>query len=164
DPVPVRARAVSRGVWISPNAGVIILDYDDKASLNAQGNGAFTESGGPVIVNSNNPSAVLNTGNGTFIAQEFDITAGIQLGGNGTIQPAPVSDKISLGTHPTPDPLAYLPPPTVPPDGTMTTTDLGNGNHQYTLTPGRYTNLPTFNTGDVVVLQQASAGNGGIFY
>jgi hypothetical protein len=47
----------------------------------------------------------------------------------------------------------------------MTVTNLGNGNKQYVLSPGRYTNLPTFNTGDVVILQQASAnGNGGIFY
>ena len=47
----------------------------------------------------------------------------------------------------------------------MTKTSLGMGNFQYTLTPGRYTNLPNFNTGDVVILEQASTnGAGGIFY
>src|SRR5262249_39083558 len=55
--------------------------------------------------------------------------------------------------------------PPVPPDGTMQTKSLGSGNKQYTLTPGRYTNLPRFNQGDVVILQQASANTaGGIYY
>src|SRR5262245_21473089 len=82
DRIPVTARAVSRGAWTDPKAGVLILDYDDKASLNAQGNGAFTETGGPVIVNSNNPSAVMDAGNGTMYAQEYDITGGVSVTGN----------------------------------------------------------------------------------
>jgi hypothetical protein len=165
DPLPVHARAVARGGWVKPNAGVLILDYTDKATLNAQGNGAFTEIGGPVIVNSNNPSATLITGNATMTSPEFDITGGVQLGGNNSFQTSPKANQIFTGTHPTPDPLAYLPPPTVPPDGTMTVTSLGMGNNQYVLTPGTYTNLPTFGPGDVVILQQASANNaGGIFY
>ena len=43
--IPIQARAVARGTWIAPKVGVLILDYDDKASLNAQGNGDFTETG-----------------------------------------------------------------------------------------------------------------------
>src|SRR6202043_2404712 len=82
DDVPVGARAVARGAWVSPNAGVLILNYQGKATLSSQGNGAFTETGGPVIVNSNNPSAVLDTGNAAVYAPEFDITGGVQLGGN----------------------------------------------------------------------------------
>jgi hypothetical protein len=47
----------------------------------------------------------------------------------------------------------------------MTTLSLGQGNTEYILTPGRYTNLPTFSSGDVVILKQASANNaGGIYY
>jgi hypothetical protein len=163
--VPVRARAVSRGGWVVPKPGVIILNYTDKAALNNQGNGAFTETGGPVIVNSNNPSAVLDSGGGTLIAQEFDITGGVQLGGGATFQTAPVPNQIFTGVHPTPDPLAYLPPPAIPPAGTMTiTTNVGGGN-TYVLTPGSYTNLPQFSQSDVVILQQASANSaGGIFY
>jgi hypothetical protein len=165
DSIPVRGRAVGRGAWTYATGGIIILDYSDKAALNSQGNGAFTETGGKVIVNSDNPSAVLDTGNGTMTAQEFDITGGTQLGGNATLQTKPTAGQIYTGTHPTPDPLAYLPVPSVPPDGTMTTTNLGKGNTQYVLTPGRYTNLPQFNTGDVVILQQASANSaGGLFY
>jgi hypothetical protein len=163
--LPVRARAVSRGAWVSPAAGVIILDYTDKAALNSQGNGAFTDTGGsPVIVNSNDPSAVLVTGNGTVIASEFNITGGIQLGGNSTFVTSPTPGLIYTGMHPTPDPFAYLPPPSVPLDGTMTTTNLGGGNKQYVLTPGRYNNLPTFGSGDQVILKQQSYDNNGIFY
>jgi hypothetical protein len=164
-PIPVRARAVSRGAWVSPAAGVIILDYSDKAALNSQGNGAFTDTGGtPVIVNSSNPSAVLVSGNGTMIASEFNITGGIQLSGNSTFQTAPTSGLIYTGMHPTPDPFAYLPQPAVPPNGTMTTTKLGGGSTLYVLTPGCYTNLPTFSSDDVVILKQASADGNGIFY
>jgi hypothetical protein len=143
----------------------LILDYDDKASLNTQGNGAFTEVGASVIVNSNNPSATVSAGNGTMKADEFFITGGLSLDGNGGLQAYPDPTKIYTGMHPTPDPLAYLPEPPVPPDGKMTKVSLGNGNWQYILTPGRYTNLPNFNTGDVVVFNQASTNsNGGIFY
>src|SRR5438552_2510865 len=63
-PIPVRARAVSRGAWVAPNIGVIVLDYQGKGTLNSQGNGAFTETGAPVIVNSNNTSALVDSGNG----------------------------------------------------------------------------------------------------
>jgi hypothetical protein len=158
-PVPVKARAVARGAWVSARVGVLILDYEDRAALNAQGNGAFTEVGAPVIVNSNNPSATVATGNGIMKADEFFITGGLSLDGNGGLQTSPIPDQIFLGTHPSPDPLAYLPPPTMPNNGVMTTKSIGGGSTQYHLTPGRYTNLPTFKSGDVVILDQ-----NGIFY
>lgn len=165
EPIPVQARAVARGAWIAPKAGVIILDYDDKASLNAQGNGAFTETGAPVIVNSNNSSATVTAGNGQLKAQEFYITGGLSLSGGGSLVTAPIPGQIFTGTHPTPDPLAYLPVPSVPANGKITPSSLGAGNKQYILTPGRHANLPNFNTGDIVILEQASTNNaGGIFY
>src|SRR5262249_29525326 len=92
--IPVTARAVARGAWINPKAGVLILDYDDKASLNAQGNGALTETGGPVIINSNNPSAVVTAGNGSMTAPEFNITGGLKLSGNANFQTAPKANQI----------------------------------------------------------------------
>jgi hypothetical protein len=164
DSLPVRARAVARGAWVAPNAGVIVLQYSGKGTLSDQGNGAATESGAPFIVNSNNAAAAVDTGNGILKAPEFDITGGYSISGNGQMITNPVANNIFTGVHPTPDPLAYLPVPTQPPAGTMTKTSLGQGNFQYTLSPGTYYNLPNFNTGDVVVFQQASAGNGGIFY
>jgi hypothetical protein len=163
-PLPVGARAVARGAWVVPNAGVIVLNYSGKGTLSDQGNGAFTEVGAPVIVNSNNPSAAMDTGNGTMKAPEFDITGGYVVSGNGQMLTAPIANNILTGVHPTPDPLASLPVPDPPPAGKMTKTPIGWGNFQYTLTPGSYSNLPNFGAGDVVTFQQASAGNGGIFY
>ncbi len=162
--ISVQARAVARGAWVPINAGVIVLDYTGKATLNAQGNGAFTETGGAVIINSNNSSAVVDTGNGLLIAPEFDITGGYSASGNGQIITQPTPNNIFTGAHPTPDPLAYLPEPNRPASGTMTKTSLKSGNFQYTLTPGSYSNLPNFNTGDIVIFKQASAGNDGIYY
>lgn len=164
DPIPVRARAVARGVWVVPNIGVIVLAYTGKGTLNSQGNGAFTETGAPVIVNSNNSSAAIDTGNGVLKAPEFDITGGFTSSGNGQLVTQPTPGNINLGVHPTPDPLAYLPVPDPPPAGTISKVSLGQGNFQYTLGPGTYHNLPNFSQGDVVIFQQASAGNGGIFY
>ncbi len=160
----VRARAVARGAWVAPNAGVIVLDYSGKATLNDQGNGAATESGAPMIVNSNNASAAVDGGNGVLKAPEFDITGGYTISGSGKIVTSPTANNILTGVHPTPDPLAYLPVPSQPDPGTMTQLPLGNGNTQYTLTPGSYTNLPNFNQGDIVIFKQASAGKGGIYY
>lgn len=162
--IPVRARAVARGAWVAPNAGVIVLDYTGKGALSAQGNGAFTESGAPVIVNSNSASAVVDTGNGKLIAPEFRITGNYSSSGNGQIITQPVANQIFTDVHPTPDPLAYLPVPPQPATGTMSKKSLGNGNFEYTLGPGTHFSLPNFNTGDVVIFKQASAGNGGIFY
>jgi hypothetical protein len=166
DTIPVQARAVARGAWIAPKAGIIVLDYDDRAALNAQGNGAFTETGAPVIVNSDNASATVTAGNGAIRASEFYVTGGVSLSGNSDIITSPVADQIFTGTHPTPDPLKYLPEPAQPDAGTMTQipNPLGGGTI-YTLTPGTYTNLPNFGQNDKVIFQQASTnGNGGIFY
>jgi hypothetical protein len=165
DAIPVQARAVARGAWEAPKAGVIILNYTSKAALSTQGSGAFTQTGGPVIVNSGDASAVLDSGNGVLTAPEFDITGGVQLGAGATFQTQPTANQIFTGTHPTPDPLAYLPPPSIPLAGTITTTSLAGGGTQYVLTPGSYSNLPTFGPGDVVILQQASANAaGGIYF
>jgi hypothetical protein len=162
--LPVKSRAVARGAWTVPNDGIIVLNYSGKGTLSDQGNGAFTEIGAPVIVNSNNGAAAMDTGNGTMKAPEFDITGGYSISGNGQMLTAPVANNILTGIHPTPDPLAYLPVPTQPSVGTMTKVPIGSGNFAYLLSPGSYSNLPNFSTGDVVVFKQASAGNGGIFY
>jgi hypothetical protein len=185
--MPVRARAVSRGAWTDGNVGVLVLNYSGKGTLSDQGNGAFTESGAKVIVNSNSTSAAIDTGNGTMIAPEFDITGGYTLSGSGQMLTTPIPNNIITGSHPTPDPLAYIPAPTDPgganvqthgntiaptytnysytlPDGTVKTY-----NNVYILTPGAYggpsePNLPNFTNGDLVIFQQASAGGNGIYY
>jgi hypothetical protein len=155
--IEVVSRAVARARWGGSAEGIIVLDPDVKSALNASGTGAVTVTGGAaVIVDSNNSQAAVVTGGGGITAPNFEITGGY----TGTL-----NGNVDTDVPPSPDPLRYLPAPAVPPDGQMTTKSLGHGNKQYTLTPGRYTNLPTFNTGDEVVLQQASVNSaGGVFY
>jgi Flp pilus assembly protein TadG len=155
--LPVTSRAVSRGRWAGSGKGIIVLDPSMKSSLNASGTGSVTVTGGAaVVVDSNSAQAAIVSGGGGIKADSFEITGGYA---------GPLNGRVTTDVPPTPDPLSYLPRPPVPPNGRMTTTNLGNGNKQYTLTPGRYANLPNFNPGDQVVLQQASAnGTGGIYY
>jgi hypothetical protein len=185
--MPVRARAVARGAWTDPNVGVLVLNYSGKGTLDTQGNAAFTEIGAKVIVNSNNPSAALDTGNGTMRAPEFDITGGYTITGGGQMTTSPIPNNIVTGTHPTPDPLAYIPAPSQPsgasvptngnfvaPTYTNASYTLPNGtvktyNNVFVLSPGAYggpgqPNLPNFTNGDLVIFKQASVGSDGIYY
>jgi Flp pilus assembly protein TadG len=156
--IPITSRSVALGRWVGSGKGIIVLDPTVKNALNSTGNGAITVTGGAAVnVNSNNAAAAADvSGGGSATANQFNVTGGATGVFNGTV---------TTGTPPIPDPLAYLPLPTAPPDGVITKKSLGKGNTQYTLTPGRYTNLPSFQSGDLVILQQASANsNGGIFY
>jgi hypothetical protein len=155
--LPVTGRAVARGRWVGSGDGIIVLDPVVQDALNAGGNGTLVVTGGAkVIVDSSNAaSAARATGGGNFTANEFDITGGANGTFNGTV---------NTGTLPIPDPLAYLPAPTQPPAGTMTKKNIPGGGTAYTFTPGYYNNLPNFTNGDTVTLQQASAGNDGIYY
>ena len=153
---PVVARSVARGRWASSNRGIVVLDPVAKDALNASGTGTVTVTGGAaVIVDSNDPVAGAATGGGMVTAPVFEITGGYT--GN-------LVGEIHTGVPPTPDHLRYLPVPPVPPNGTIRSRPLGQGNKEYTLSPGRHTNLPNFNAGDVVILQQASANGEGIYY
>jgi hypothetical protein len=173
----VSARAVARGAWTSANAGIIVLNYSGKDTFNTQGNGAFTAVGAPVIVNSNNPSAAYDGGNGSVEAPKYLITGGVAgkttqfLNTNGAYDPS----IIFTGVHPTPDPLAYLPAPgqpgalPIPGAGTITKQSNLGGGTTYTLSPGSFggnggPNLPNFTNGDTVIFQQSSVGNNGIYY
>ncbi|MEN6449675.1 MAG: pilus assembly protein TadG-related protein [Thermoguttaceae bacterium] len=155
--LPVTGRAVARGRWGGSGIGIIVLDPVAKSSLNASGSGGVTVRGGAgVIVDSNSGEAAVVTGGGGITAADFEITgsyAGV------------LNGSVTTGVPASPDPLRYLPEPPAPPNGQMTVTNLGTGSKRYTLTPGRYTTLPNFQSGDEVVLQQASAnGAGGIYY
>src|SRR5438477_99817 len=111
-----------------------------------------------MVVDSNNLDAATVSGGGALTAPLFEVTGSTVGVFTGTVD---------TGVTPTPDPLAYLPTPSVPPDGTITKSNLpgkGSGS-KYVLTPGRFTNLPNFTSGDQVILQQASANSaGGIYY
>ncbi len=153
----VAARSVALGRWGGTGDGIILLDPTAQYALDSGGNGSITVTGGAaVIVDSNNTTAARSNGGGSLTASQFDIVGGDSGTFNGTV---------TTGVLPVADPLAYLPAPTEPPNGVMTTTNLGGGSHQYLLTPGSYNNFPNFTSGDLVILQQASVnGSGGIFY
>jgi Putative Flp pilus-assembly TadE/G-like len=156
--IPVRARAVSQGAWAPSGDGIIVLDPTAKNSLYISGTSSLTVTGGAkVIVDSNNPTSAANdSGGGVATAGEFDVTGGVNGTFNGTVV---------TGTPPIPDPLAYLPVPAMPPNGTMTSKHLPGGGTQYTFTPGTYNSMPNFTNGDVVILGQASTNSaGGIYY
>jgi hypothetical protein len=102
--VPIRARAVARGVWGSGNAALLLLDPHASGALNAHGNGATTVTGGDIVVDSDAGAAALTKGaNASLSAAEFDITGGY----SGSLSGGP----INTGVPPMPDPLAYLPEP-----------------------------------------------------
>ena len=148
--LPVVARAVSLGRWDYTDNGVIVLDPSTSYALDASGTGAVRVNGSAkMIVNSDNPAAARATGGGSLTADKFNIT------GNYT---GALNGDVTTGTLPIPDPLAYLPAPTMPANGTITQTTV-KGNKVYTLTPGRHNNLPNFGNGDTVILQQ-----GGVYY
>lgn len=155
--MPVPARSVAIGKWAGSGNGVIVLDPTVAHALDSNGGGSLTVTGGAaMVVNSNDPEAAARTsGGGSLTASKFRVTGGIEGTFNGSV---------TTGVPPTPDPLAYLPLPTVTRNGTVTQTNLGNGNKRYTLTPGRHSNLPSFQSGDEVVFKQASSNDqGGIF-
>ncbi len=167
--IPVAARAVARGRWGGSGNGVIVLNPSASYALDASGQGRVRLTGGAAMVtNSNNITAVRQTGGGSALAAtNYRITGG----STGTLsgidssgQPSNTSSPVEYGSPPIPDPLAYLPTPSVPANGTMTTENLGNGNKRYRLSPGRYTNMPQLSAGDELIFQQASATSSGIYY
>jgi hypothetical protein len=106
-PIPVKARAVARGLWAPVNDGIIVLHPTQSASLEANGNGDVYVQNSSIIVNSNNSTAAVTVGN-AFIADPSKPAwiTGKNPGYSGTIK-----DTIYTGVPPTPDPLAYLPAP-----------------------------------------------------
>jgi Putative Flp pilus-assembly TadE/G-like len=154
---PVVARAVARGFWGPTGNGIIILDPTTSDALNDTGGGSIAVTGGAaIVVDSNAATAARVTNNGSVTAAQINVTGGTSGTFNGTV---------TTGVLPAPDPLAYLPAPSVPQSGTITKTHLKGGGDKYVLTPGTFTSLPNFTSGDVVILQQASANSaGGIYY
>jgi hypothetical protein len=157
DTLPVTARSVAVGRWIGTNKGIIVLDPTVKdAFVTSGGSSVVVNGNASVIVDSSNPtSAAAVSGSGGATAANFYVTGGV----TGTF-----TGTVITGYPPTPDPLAYLPLPPVPPNGTISQTNLGSGNKQYVMSPGRFTSMPNLNQGDVLILKQASAGNNGIYY
>jgi hypothetical protein len=161
--VCVRARSVARGAWVPFSASILLLDLGDKGAVSVKSGGLLTSTGAPAYVNSNSASALSVSGGGTFAVPAMNIT--------GSYSGSGVTGTITIGVHPTPDPLAYLPAPgevggpSLPTAGAVVKTSLGDSKYQYDLYPGTFDSLPGFNNGDKLVFHQASSNaNGGIYY
>jgi hypothetical protein len=147
--IPVRARAVARGLWTPFNDGIIILHPTAPSALFANGNGTVSVKSSNIIVDSNNSLAATTVGN-AFVS---DPTQMIAITGTNPGYSGNFTGNLVTGQQPTPDPLAYLPAPdpsTMPaetvPGGTNITLDPGvyaggiqvSGQTSVTMKPGIY--------------------------
>jgi hypothetical protein len=178
-PTHLTGRAVARGRLTTGKNGILVLDLTAAESLKANGTGTITVNNADVIVNSSDPAAVGGDGTGailTDVGGSFQLSGGIKPNTN-------LVGTVHYNQPPTPDPLAYLPQPTLPATAQtvkglnptnpavsayLTALNLApkdvNGK-VYILTPGRYDQMPNFNNGDVVILQQASVNSQqGVYY
>ncbi len=134
--LPVTARSVGVGKWVPFRDGILVLDPYSPGSLTNGGGGQIQVVNADVIVDSNAPNAAVATGGGTVSASNFYITGvpGTSTSGSGTFN-GPIWDN----QVPTPDPLAYIPPPD-PTTLTVQSTKQTNmaGNQTYYLQPGVY--------------------------
>jgi hypothetical protein len=182
--MPITARAVAQGAWTVPNEGMLLLnatgpDLTTKGGGSASG-GIVTN--GNVIVDALNGQDITQTGNSSIVAGGVLAVSGNQTGLISSTQPASSytqgaggiyagsgSTSVYINQHPTPDPLAYLPPPGSPgtpaipnaappvygpftlPDGTT---------NAYIAWPGRYgpgyQTLPPDQNGNTIIFMQAN--------
>jgi Flp pilus assembly protein TadG len=132
-PITVRSRAVSLGMPVALDVGILVLDPTGRSAFNANGGGGVTVQNTPIIVNSSDSAASIAGGGGAITAEKFVFTGGYTTTGNGSFDGPIYTDR-----PPTPDPLAYLPPP-----DPSTMTKQSNKKVQYTsgsltLNPGVY--------------------------
>jgi hypothetical protein len=103
--VPVKARAVARGQWSPFSSAVVLLHPRATGALTLSGKASMNVIGGSVIVDSNDPQAVMITGSGALVAPpplEFDVTGGTS---------GKIVGTVKTGVTATPNPFAYLPFP-----------------------------------------------------
>jgi Putative Flp pilus-assembly TadE/G-like len=182
--IPIKARAVAKGTWDVPKFGLAVM-APSGTTLRNSGNGNITVTSGSVLVNSSDPSAIVNQNNGVITADEISVVGGIA--DAGTIVTDPIPNNIHTGVPSIFDPFAILPAPTPPAPGgisqkltgaqrTTLLNDLvasgqitkafadGTNWNVYLASPGSFDSMQTFQSSDLVVFQQASAGNGGMYY
>jgi Flp pilus assembly protein TadG len=129
----VSARAVA-APGSSPNC-VFALDPSMSEAIQTS-NGATTNVGCGVMVDSSSSSALYATGSGAINATSISVVGGYETNNNGKLSPTPAT-----GVLPAADPLAALPEPSV---GSCTYTNYPNpgsmGGQTVTLSPGTYCN------------------------
>jgi hypothetical protein len=128
--MPVKARAVARGIWAPFNNGVIVLHPTSPSSLSANGNGDVKVLNASIIVDSNNSQAATTVGN-AFVA---DPSKPVCITGKNPGYSGDFKATMYTGQPATPDPLAYL----VPPDPTTMTSQTAGSGQTVDLQPGYY--------------------------
>ena len=134
--IPLQARAVARGTWSVVVAGIMLLDPSSSGALTANGNGSFTVTGASVVVNSIDPGGAIASGGATVTAPAFYFagTPGESTSGGGQF-----NGTMQSSATPTPDPLAYLPPPDPSSLSLQSSQPLKiSGSQPVTINPGLY--------------------------
>lgn len=167
--IPVKARAVARGAWVTPKGGGDWQLENVPGSFTDSGGGNFNLNGGTANIYSlytGTTGAMTVNGGGSVTAAGYSVSGTITASNNSTV----------VGTQsqyqpPGIDPLWWLPVPAMPAAGTITKTALGSGSgFLYTLTPGAFgggsgqPKLPNFTQSDQVVFGQDPSGNGALYY
>lgn len=113
-------------------------------SVTASGSGSLTITGGDVVVNSDDPSAIDLSGSGSITSDEEIGVNGGYSAPAGAISPSP--------THSAPvsDPLAHLPVPSLPGPPAAKVQISGSGDA--TLSPGVYSEIKSTSTGQLTLL------------
>jgi Flp pilus assembly protein TadG len=129
--IPVTARAVAAGRWVPFSDGIIVLHPTAASAFNANGNGDINVMNACVVVDSNSSEAATTKGRAYLAVPNKPILiTGSLPGCDGTF----VGTTLT-GQQPTPDPLAYLPPPD---PTTMPIASVKASGSTITLEPGRY--------------------------
>jgi hypothetical protein len=129
-----------------------VLDPAAAAALEVIGDGGIDVDGGGIVVNSNDPAAVVLASAGDIEANQIRVVGGVDDTGVGQLIPA-----AEEGGPPVPDPLADLRTPdelTGPPGPPgPATTPIQDINGPATLTPGIYDSI-NVNAGGVLTLEE----------
>jgi hypothetical protein len=136
--IPIGARAVARGKSSTINNGIIVLDPDNKGSFSNGGGAMVTVKGtAPIIVDSNDISAMIANGGGTVSSTAgYDVSGspGYSTPGGGSF-----TGTIHQNVEPTPDPLRFVPEPNINDYIVRSTKKLQHSSAQnITLLPGVY--------------------------
>jgi Flp pilus assembly protein TadG len=108
DRIPVRARAVARGVWEPSEVAIHVLDLHASPALTCTGESFITVRGASVIINSDAPDAATSTG-GIISAPSIQVTGGTSVSGT----KGGFYGDIHYGVPPAPDPLRHIPEPNI---------------------------------------------------
>jgi hypothetical protein len=166
------------GTFLPSDGSLSLVVTQSVYVLNPTAGGALTLSSnaainvpGSVVVDSNSPTALTESGNAQVKAATIQVVGGVQKGGNATLSPAPVTGAAAAA-----DPLAGLAAPT---GGTFRGSVSLGGTNTQTIDPGVYSQISvsgnaslTLNTGVYVIAgggftvtgRASVSGNGVMIY